>query len=122
MTGLRDRVAGAVAGAVGDHEEVAGGDARQAGAGAPVAHAAELRGPVPARGVTVSLQAKVGRAYQTFRELRTSSLSRGRLRTVNRFRNTHTTVRDRFRFELLKQAGLPFDTGRSNVAFVLVRP
>ena len=81
-----------------------------------------VRGPVPARGVSVSLQAKVGARYQTFRELRASSLSKGRLRTVYRFRNTHATVRYRFRFELLKQAGLPFDTGRSNVVSVLVRP
>jgi hypothetical protein len=90
--------------------------------GGRVVFRGRVLGPVPERGVAVSLQAMVGHHFQTFRQLRTTSLRGGRLRTVYRFTNTRRTARYRFRFKLVEQAGLPFETGTSKTVSVLVGP
>jgi hypothetical protein len=79
-------------------------------------------GQVPQAGVAVTLQAKVGRHYQSFRQLRASARTGGRLRTVYRFRRTTSAVRYRFRLKLVRQAGLPYQGGVSPTVDVLVRP
>jgi hypothetical protein len=77
---------------------------------------------VPPAGVAVTLQAKIGRHYQSFRQLRASSGTRGRVRTVYRFERTTSTARYRFRLKLVRQAGLPYQGGVSPTVDVLVRP
>jgi hypothetical protein len=79
-------------------------------------------GPVPANGIAVTLQAKVGRHYRSFRQLRASSHTHGRIRTVYRFERTTRPARYRFRLEVVRQAGLPFQSGVSPVVGVAVRP
>jgi hypothetical protein len=79
-------------------------------------------GQVPRAGVAVTLQAKVGRHYQSFRQLRASARTGGRLRTVYRFQRTTSAVRYRFRLKLVRQAGLPYQGGVSPTVDVLVRP
>jgi hypothetical protein len=82
----------------------------------------KVLGAVPAAGVAITLQAKVGRHYRSFRQLRASSRTGGRLRTVYRFERTTSTVRYRFRLKLVRQAGLPYQGGVSATVGVLVRP
>jgi hypothetical protein len=82
----------------------------------------KVLGAVPAAGVAVTLQAKVGRHYRSFRQLRASSRTGGRVRTVYRFERTTSTVRYRFRLKLVRQAGLPYQGGVSAPVDVLVRP
>jgi hypothetical protein len=79
-------------------------------------------GDVPAAGVAVTLQAKVGRHYRSFRQLRASSRTGGHVRTVYRFERTTTAVRYRFRLKLVRQAGLAYQGGVSPTVDVLVRP
>jgi hypothetical protein len=79
-------------------------------------------GGVPPAGVAVTLQAGVGRHYRSFRQLRASSRTKGRLRTAYRFERTTQTVRYRFRLKLVRQAGLPYQGGASPTVDVLVRP
>ena len=79
-------------------------------------------GPVPAAGVAVTLQAKVGRHYRSFRQLRATSRTKGRIRTVYRFERTTQPARYRFRLKLVRQAGLPFQSGVSPVVSVSVSP
>jgi hypothetical protein len=79
-------------------------------------------GEVPRAGVAVTLQAKVGRHYQSFRQLRASGRTGGRVRTVYRFQRTTSAVRYRFRLKLVRQAGLPYQGGVSPTVDVLVRP
>jgi hypothetical protein len=79
-------------------------------------------GGVPPAGVAVTLQARVGRHYRSFRQLRASSRTKGRLRTAYRFERTTQTVRYRFRLKLVRQAGLPYQGGASPTVDVLVRP
>jgi hypothetical protein len=79
-------------------------------------------GAVPPAGVAVTLQAKVGRHYQSFRQLRASGRTGGRVRTVYRFQRTTSAVRYRFRLKLVRQAGLPYQGGVSPTVDVLVRP
>jgi hypothetical protein len=79
-------------------------------------------GPVPAAGVAVTLQAKVGRHYRSFRQLRATSRTGGRIRTVYRFERTTRPARYRFRLKVVRQAGLPFQSGVSPVVSVSVRP
>jgi hypothetical protein len=82
----------------------------------------KVLGAVPAAGVAVTLQAKVGRHYRSFRQLRASSRTGGRVRTVYRFERTTSTARYRFRLKLVRQAGLPYQGGVSAPVDVLVRP
>jgi hypothetical protein len=79
-------------------------------------------GPVPAAGVAVTLQAKVGRHYRSFRQLRATSRHKGHIRTVYRFERTTQPARYRFRLKVVRQAGLPFQSGVSPVVSVAVRP
>jgi hypothetical protein len=79
-------------------------------------------GALPAAGVAVTLQAKVGRHYRSFRQLRASSATGGRIRTAYRFEHTTGPVRYRFRLKVVRQAGLPFQGGASPVVAVSVRP
>lgn len=67
-----------------------------------------VRGALPAEGIAVTLQAKVGRHYRSFRQLRASSRTAGRIRTAYRFERTTGPVRYRFRLKIVRQAGLPF--------------
>jgi hypothetical protein len=79
-------------------------------------------GALPAEGIAVTLQAKLGRHYRSFRQLRASSRTDGRIRTAYRFERTTGPVRYRFRLKVVRQAGLPFQSGESPVASVSVRP
>jgi hypothetical protein len=79
-------------------------------------------GAVPAEGIAVALQAKVGRRYRSFRQLRASSATGGRIRTAYRFERTTASVRYRFRLKVVRQAGLSFQGGASPVVSVSVRP
>jgi hypothetical protein len=79
-------------------------------------------GPVPAAGVAVTLQAKVGRHYRSFRQLRATSATKGRIHTVYRFERTTRPARYRFRLKVVRQAGLPFQSGVSPVVRVSVTP
>jgi hypothetical protein len=79
-------------------------------------------GGLPAEGIAVTLQAKVGRHYRSFRQLRASSRTDGRIRTAYRFERTTGPVRYRFRLKVVRQAGLPFQGGVSPVVSVSVRP
>jgi hypothetical protein len=79
-------------------------------------------GTLPAEGIAVTLQAKVGRHYRSFRQLRASSRTDGRIRTAYRFERTTGPVRYRFRLKVVRQAGLPFQGGVSPVVSVSVRP
>jgi hypothetical protein len=79
-------------------------------------------GPVPAAGVAVTLQAKVGRHYRSFRQLRATSATKGRIHTVYRFERTTQPARYRFRLKVVRQAGLPFQSGVSPVVRVSVTP
>jgi hypothetical protein len=79
-------------------------------------------GQLPQAGVAVALQAKVGRHYRSFRQLRASSRTGGRFRTVYRFERTTSPARYRFRAKLVRQAGLPYQGGVSVVVRVVVRP
>ena len=81
-----------------------------------------ILGALPAAGVAVTLQAKVGRNYRSFRQLRASSGTGGRIRTAYRFERTTGPVRYRFRLKIVRQAGLPFQSGVSPVVAVSVRP
>jgi hypothetical protein len=81
-----------------------------------------ILGPVPAAGVAVTLQAKVGRHYRSFRQLRATSRHKGRIHTVYRFERTTQPARYRFRLKLVRQAGLPFQSGVSPVVSVSVSP
>jgi hypothetical protein len=79
-------------------------------------------GALPAEGIAVTLQAKVGRHYRSFRQLRASSRTDGRIRTAYRFERTTGPIRYRFRLKVVRQAGLPFQGGVSPVVSVSVRP
>jgi hypothetical protein len=79
-------------------------------------------GGLPAEGIAVTLQAKVGRHYRSFRQLRASSRTDGRIRTAYRFERTTGPVRYSFRLKVVRQAGLPFQGGVSPVVSVSVRP
>jgi hypothetical protein len=81
-----------------------------------------ILGALPAAGIAVTLQAKVGRHYRSFRQLRASSGTDGRIRTAYRFERTTGPVRYRFRLKVVRQAGLPFQGGASPVVAVSVRP
>ena len=70
----------------------------------------------------MTLQAKVGRHYRSFRQLRASSRTAGRIHTAYRFERTTGPARYRFRLKVVRQAGLPFQGGASPVVSVSVRP
>ena len=76
----------------------------------------------PFDGKLVELQARLPGHWQTFQTLRTDA--RGRWRARYRFTGTcgGGTRRYRFRARLPKQAGYPYETGRSHTVTVRVRP
>jgi hypothetical protein len=80
-----------------------------------------VAGRILPAGATVALQAKVGDRFRTFRQVRATGASAGRFATRYRFTATTRTTRYRFRALVLKQAGLPFETGSSKVITVIVR-
>ena len=77
---------------------------------------------LPGRGVTASLQVKLGSRYRTFRQVRLRPATEGRFRTTYRFRSTTRPTRYRFRLLVLKQAGLPYERGVSPTRTVIVSP
>jgi hypothetical protein len=79
-------------------------------------------GPVPAAGIAVTLQAKVGRHCRSFRQLRATSHTGGRIHTVHRFERTTQPACYRFRLKVVRQAGLPFQSGVSPAVSVAVLP
>lgn len=80
-----------------------------------------VAGRIPTGGATVALQAKVGRRFRTFRQVRVTPASAGRFATRYRFTATTRTTRYRFRALVLKQGELPYETGASSVATVVVQ-
>jgi len=97
-------------------------DRRSARNGQRVGFTGRVLGAIPAGGVAITLQAKVGRTYRSFRQLRATAATGGRFRTTYRFERTQRSVRYRFRAKVVKQAGLPFATGASRTVIVSVRP
>ena len=97
-------------------------DRRSARNGKRVGFTGRVLGAIPAGGVAITLQAKVGRTYRSFRQLRATAATGGRFRTTYRFERTQRPVRYRFRAKVVKQAGLPFATGASRTVIVSVRP
>jgi hypothetical protein len=89
--------------------------------GERLAFLGRVAGRIPAGGATVALQAKVGHRFRTFREVRVTPASAGRFVTRYRFTATTRTTRYRFRALVLKQGGLPYETGTSPVASVVVQ-
>ena len=85
-------------------------------------HGRRSRRRCRARGVTASLQVKLGRRYRTFRQVRLRPASDGRFRTTYRFTATARPTRYRFRLLVLKQAGLPYERGSSPTRTVTVTP
>jgi hypothetical protein len=88
--------------------------------GERLAFLGRVAGRIPAGGATVALQAKVGHRFRTFRQVRVTSAAAGRFVTRYRFTATTRTTRYRFRALVLKQAGLPYETGTSPVTSVVV--
>jgi hypothetical protein len=89
--------------------------------GQRVTFVGRVRGRIPMRGATLGLQAKVGPRFRTFRQVRVTRTSGGRFSTSYRFTATTRTTRYRFRALLLKQAGLPYESGTSKVTTVIVQ-
>lgn len=73
----------------------------------------------PAEGKLVELQVRLSGRFQTFRTARTGP--QGRWSVGYRFRRTCGTTRFEFRARLPKEAGYPFETGRSRSVGVTVR-
>jgi hypothetical protein len=90
--------------------------------GQRVRFAGGVEAPLPARGVTASLQVKLGSRYRTFRQVRLRPARGGRFSTTYRFTSTTRPTRYRFRLLVLKQAGLPFERGVSPTRTVIVSP
>ena len=85
-------------------------------------HSVGFRGRIPGpgndgRGVT--LQAKVGKKWRSFKQLQTDS--NGRFRGKYRFTQTHGTVLYVFRALVKKQGGYPYSPGASQKRKLLVR-
>lgn len=81
-----------------------------------------FRGRLPgpnAEGRAISLQAKVGRKWRTFKQLRSNSL--GLYRGKYPFRQTIGKVRYTFRALVKRQGGYPYEAGSSRKRKVLVR-
>jgi 5-hydroxyisourate hydrolase-like protein (transthyretin family) len=77
-----------------------------------------LPGP-NADGRAVALQARVGRKWRTFKQLRTDS--EGRFRGRYRFTQTFGRVRYLFRALVKSQSGYPYEPGASRKRRVIVR-
>jgi hypothetical protein len=90
--------------------------------GQRVSFSGRVAGPLARRGVTVSLQVKLGRRYRTFRAIRVTPSDRGRFRTAYRFTATSRTTRYSFRALVPRQAGMPYERGVSPTRNVVVTP
>jgi hypothetical protein len=90
--------------------------------GERVSFSGRVAGPLARRGVTVSLQVRLGRRYRTFRAIRVTPSGRARFRTAYRFRATSRTTRYSFRALVPRQAGMPFERGVSPTRTVVVAP
>jgi 5-hydroxyisourate hydrolase-like protein (transthyretin family) len=88
--------------------------------GHSVTFSGRLRGlPPPPGGKLIELQVRFPNGWQTFRTIRTDT--EGRWSARYRFTRTRGTVRYRFRARLPREAGYPFETGRSRSVIVRVR-
>lgn len=93
---------------------------RRALNGQAVSFTGRLRAlPTPSAGKLVELQVRLSRSWQTFRT--TKSGTGGRWRVRYRFKRVCGVQRFQFRARLPKEAGYPFETGRSRVTAVTVR-
>ncbi len=84
--------------------------------------AARFSGRVPgpnAEGRAVAMQARVGRKWRTFKQLRTDA--DGRYRGKYRFTQTRGRVRYVFRALVKRQSGYPYEPGPSHGRRVVVR-
>jgi hypothetical protein len=84
--------------------------------------AARFRGWVPgpnADGRAIAMQARVGRKWRTFKQLRTDS--EGRFRGKYRFTQTNGRVRYVFRALVKRQGGYPYEPGSSRNRKLVVR-
>jgi hypothetical protein len=84
--------------------------------------AARFRGWVPgpnSEGRAIAMQARVGRKWRTFKQLRTDS--DGRFRGKYRFTQTSGRVRYVFRALVKRQSGYPYEPGSSRKRKLLVR-
>jgi 5-hydroxyisourate hydrolase-like protein (transthyretin family) len=86
--------------------------------GSPVHFKGGIPGP-NADGRAIALQARVGRKWRTFKQLRTDS--DGRFRGLYRFTQTAGSVRYTFRATVKQQSGYPFEPGASHRRRILVR-
>jgi hypothetical protein len=88
--------------------------------GQAVTFVGRVRGrPVPASGKLVELQVRVSGRWQTFRTTRSDAA--GRWTSRYRFRRTRGVVWYRFRVQLPREAGYPFEIGTSRALMVRVR-
>jgi hypothetical protein len=95
---------------------------RRARNGQSVSFRGRVAGPLAKRGVTVSLQVKLGPRYRTFRSIRVTSSGRGRFRTRYRFAATSQATRYSFRAAVSRQSGMPYERGVSPIRTVVVTP
>ena len=83
---------------------------------------ARFKGALPgpnAESRAVALQAKAGRKWRTFKQLRTNE--HGRFKAKYPFRHTTGKVRYRFRALVKRQGGYPFEPGASKKKSIVVR-
>ena len=81
-----------------------------------------ILGALPAAGVAVTLQAKVGQALPLVPPAAGQQRHGWAHPHAYRFERTTGPVRYRFRLKIVRQAGLPFQSGVSPVVAVSVRP
>jgi hypothetical protein len=87
--------------------------------GQAVTFTGRMRGlPVPAAGKLVEVQVRLSGHWQTFRTTRSDPS--GRWSSKYRFRRTRGVQRYLFRIQLPREAGYPFETGRTRVLAVRV--
>ena len=84
--------------------------------------AVRFRGRIPgpsAQGRAVTMQARVGKKWRTFKQLQTKNA--GRFKGKYRFTQTHGRVRYVFRALVKRQGGYPYSPGASKKRRVIVR-
>ena len=97
-------------------------DRHRARNGGRIVFSGQVAGPLASSGAAISLQVKIGQRYRTFRMIRVTPARNGRFRTAYRFANTVSRARYHFRVLVPRQAGLPYESGTSDVESVLVTP
>lgn len=78
-------------------------------------------GPFGPNGVAVALQVREGGGWRTFRQLRARGAARATFSAAFRFKGRPAARTYRFRAVVIRQSGLPFDTGRSPARSVRLR-